>query len=336
MARKAVKKVAAKKVAPVRGGRQSAQRRPRDEEHEEREEGEEAEETEEAAPRGKKTPGKSMQKWDKEMARLAELSQTTIDSIGSGGRRAISTRSGTFTIEDVDIGTELEGVIIAYTLENAFYNDGYDPDNPSIPVCFAFGPEGMKEQDMAPKPEDVEDLQNDDCKTCWANEWASGDKGRGKACKNQAKLLIIRDTELEDVASADPYVVNVSVTSRGNLKGYVKSLDEKLHRHPIGVVTRLTLKPHKKHQFEMHFLMVGEIEGDVIGELLELREQVSGDLTRPYQRIEEDGSGDDKPTSRKKKPAGSRPTGNRPPSRGAAARRKPPQRPAGRQAGRRP
>lgn len=264
-------------------------------------------------PAAKKTAGTAMAKWDEELAKRAQKAAATAQTVASGAK-SISTRAGTFTIDGSTVGNEIDVVILGYTLENSFYTDGYDPDNPSVPVCFAFGDDAKT---MAPIEEDVQELQHPTCKGCPMNEFGSADTGRGKACKNQAKLLLISDTDLDDMEAAEPRTLKVPVTSVKNLTGYIKNLNEKFKRPPLAVVTKITLKPDPKTQFQMHFSHEGDIDGEVIGEIIEKADANIGDITKPYEPISED----QKPQARGRGNAKKAKVAESAPSRGVAARR---------------
>ena len=282
---------------------------------------------------GAKNPGTAMAKWDEELAKRASQAAATAKSVSSG-HKTISTKSGTFGIDGANVGQELDCVILGFTLENAYYTDNYDPDNMSIPVCFAFGEDSKT---MAPIPEDVQELQSDACKGCPMNDFGTADTGRGKACKNQAKLLLIADTDLEDIESAEARVLKVPVTSVKNLMGYIKNLEDKFRRPPLAMITKITLKPDPKTQFSMNFGLEAEIEdGELIGQLIELSDSLAGDLTKPYEPM----SDEEKAERAASKNRGKGKKGGRvvesAPARGVAARRKAAAEPETKPAPRRP
>lgn len=234
---------------------------------------------------GQKAPGKSMALWEEKLAALASAGAATAKTTG-GGYKSISTKGGVFTVDGEVAGEELDVVILGFTLENAYYTAGYDPDNPSNPVCFAFGDNAKT---MAPIPEDVEELQNEKCKGCPQNEFGSADTGRGKACKNQAKLLVLDPDDLDDLENAEPRTLKVSVTSVAHLSEYVKTLEDKFKRPPLAFVTSVKLVRDPKTQFKMQFKMESTIEdGDQIGTLLDMHDAKIEDLRKPYEPMSEE------------------------------------------------
>ena len=75
-----------------------------------------------------------------------------------------------------------------------------------------------------------------DCFSCPMNQWASADKGHGKACKEKRLLFLLRPD------SVLPVVVQVPSTSIQNVKRYfLRLLDNKMSHWMV--VTRLALEP---------------------------------------------------------------------------------------------
>jgi len=265
----------------------------------------------------KSSAGTGMAVWEAELAKRAEASAKTAQSVAAG-YKSISTRSGIFTIDGEAAGRDLKCVILAWTLENAYYTNGYDPDNPSNPVCFAFGDDAKT---MAPVEKDVQELQSPQCKGCPMNDFGSADTGRGKACKNQAKLLVLDENDLDDLENAEPRTLKVPVTSVKHLSGYVKNLSDKFKRPPLAVLTNIHLEPDAKTQFSMTFQHDGDInDGELIGELLKKSDSLAGDLQKPYEVISEE----EQASRRASKSAGGKARGRvveSTPSRGVAARK---------------
>jgi len=91
----------------------------------------------------------------------------------------------TFSLPNGDSSPILQVVVAGFVTMNQFYEGKYDSNNIKPPVCMALGQEieTMKPFKQSPK------AQNDDCHTCWANQW--GTDGKGKACKNQRLLAVL-------------------------------------------------------------------------------------------------------------------------------------------------
>src|ERR1700744_2805032 len=101
----------------------------------------------------------------------------------SAGGEWLSVKGATLSYQGNAVpGNSMDLIVISSVLENQLYDPTvkYDPNNPSSPICYAFGEteEEMAPHEKSPLP------QADACSGCPHNEWGSGDGGQGKACKN--------------------------------------------------------------------------------------------------------------------------------------------------------
>ena len=130
--------------------------------------------------------------------------------------------------------------------------------------------------------------QSDLCSTCPQNQWGSASQGRGKACKNIARLAVLPSDCLaspEDVEEAQLALIKVPVTSVKAFVSYVQSIADRFKRPPFGVVSTVSLEPDPKTTFRMDF----QIERDgiikntsVFEPLLKRIAQAGDELVQPY------------------------------------------------------
>ena len=174
---------------------------------------------------GKPSPrggGKALVPYDAELAKFAKAADATEAHVGGGGQ-FIKTRGGVLEFQGAEVpGNAMNVVVTDHVLENNFYGDKYDPDNPQPPICYAFG---RTDKEMVPH-EEAADPQADSCAECPWNKFGSADKGRGKACKNQRRLALIPEDGLGDLENAETAYLKIPVTSGKAWAGYVRSLDE--------------------------------------------------------------------------------------------------------------
>lgn len=224
-----------------------------------------------------------LNKYDAELAALAQSSAVAEES-ALGGGAFISTKGGRLSFGGAQVpGDKMNVIIIASVLENVFYNEAYDPESPSSPVCYAFGDD---EKLLAPH-EKATEPQHEKCKGCPQNEWGSADRGKGKACANVRRLACIPEAALDDVEGAEVAYLKVAVMSVKNWAGYVNQLATTLKRPPFAVVTELSLVPDPKSQFRIQFKLVREItDGATIGELIAKNKVERERITFPYQEVE--------------------------------------------------
>ena len=215
-------------------------------------------------------------KWEEELAQLAsaEASNETVSS------SMLSVRSGRLTFRGNEVpGNKLNVVIVASMHENLFYADRYDADNPAPPACYAFG---ETDKTLAPH-EEASERQADSCAVCPHNVFGSADQGKGKACKNTRRLIMMTEDDLEDVAAAELAQLKISVTSVKNWSNYVNTLAGTMKRPPFAVVTEISVVPDSKTQFKILFKAVGQItDSDVLQAIVDRRPAALDTMMQPY------------------------------------------------------
>ena len=225
---------------------------------------------------------KAVAQWDERLAgfatEAAEAEQTT-------GGKFISIRGGRLSFNGAEVpGNKMSVIVIDSVYENHLYTEDFDAENPTSPVCFAFG---RKDAEMSPHEESSEP-QCGDCKSCPMNQWGSAEKGKGKACKNIRRLALIPEDGLSDLANAEIAYLKVPVMSVKGWQGYVQSIANNLKRPPFGVVTEIGVAPDQKSQFRLTFTLGQEIDDvDVLEALIARREQVSQEIGFPYRKNED-------------------------------------------------
>ncbi len=155
------------------------------------------------------------------------------------GARTISTKGGTFSIGDEDLGTYIELCIIDWVNTNTFYTGRWDPKVQRSPSCAAVG----RDENDSLLPFGVGDDGGEDfkpvhdaCGDCPMNEWGSDPTGgKGKACKNAVRLVVapiqdVRDAQSEgrSAAQVTAYYMNVPVTSVDGLMKVISIIEGKL------------------------------------------------------------------------------------------------------------
>jgi hypothetical protein len=223
---------------------------------------------------------KALVKWD---ARLAEAAKKVSKGEELPQGKFISLKGGRLSFGGADIpDNEMRAIIIGAVHEHQYYDPDvdYDADNPSSPICFAFGEEEgeMKPHEASPK------AQHESCEGCPNNEWGSSDRGKGKACKEVRRLALIAESDLDDLDNADIVYMKVPVTSVRNFSRYVsKDLGDVLHRPYWAVLTTIKVIPDKKSQFKVQFELHEKVETDKLLEKLEKKyEEAMKTIGFPY------------------------------------------------------
>lgn len=266
-----------------------------------------------------KKTGTEIVKWDEELAKYAEASAATEASTGAG-LQSFSLRAGVLSIDDNQMpNNEMAVIVLDSILENVFYLEDYDPDNPVPPSAYALG---RDEETMRWSEDSIEEMETPNgtekiagelCSESWINQWGSADKGRGKACRNIRRLLMIpagtidKKTgafELIDdedhFATVKPAFMKLPPTSITNWANYVKQLKGSLRKPPFAVATKVKVVPDSKSQFKVTFEALEEIPEELLATLLKRHKQAQELIMQPYDMSERD---EEAPPRRSAKPA---------------------------------
>lgn len=203
----------------------------------------------------KTSTGTALTLWEEEMAQAAVAQASNEKPMGFNS--SISFKNGRMAIDgEVVKDDELAVVILAVVHENQYYKQAYDANKIQTPDCYSIG---LEDESMAPHGES-DDKQGDDeglCNGCWANKMGSAEQGRGKACKNVRRIVVVPADALESVAAfeqAEMRTAKIPVMSVKGLGHYMRSkLQEEIKRPTWGVVTMMSVVPDKKAQFLVQF-----------------------------------------------------------------------------------
>lgn len=205
----------------------------------------------------------------------------------SSGPKQISFQGGFIQIDGITPpNNEINGVILAFIGENAYYSGTWDPDNKRPPMCFAlYSPT----ETMKPHP-DAADPQSPTCETCPHFKWGSGNGGKGKACKQIARVAFMAGNPQEDdeVLASEVRFFKVPVTSVRNFTDYQGQIDTVNDKALFEVVTLVKPVPDKKTQFKLTFKAIGAVNREVIGSLLERVDVAEKQIAYSYPKFEEE------------------------------------------------
>jgi hypothetical protein len=257
--------------------------------------------------------------------RMAAMAQRAVEREPvTGGSYIGVTGDGNFRYGDEVLGDTLSVVVVDFVFDNAYYDKPYDPDNPQPPACFAIAD---NEEDLVPH-ESVPSPEDSACANCWANEFGSDSRQRGKACKNQRRLAVLAvDPENDFVVAPDSEVaiLRLSPSSLKFWKSYVTKLARVTGLPPAGVVTELSLEAIKGQSgYMVKPIMVQEITDPASQDAVILHmEHVADLLHTPYNLEREER--EEKPkrgrAPAKRAPA-KKPAPEKPAVQGRASRRK--------------
>lgn len=258
-----------------------------------------------AAPAASKTPGTAMVRWADTLKARAALVRTAEakSAVGGGGIPRLNVQTGHLYIGDQLIkDNALDIVIVASLHQNTFFHEKYAPDTPSIPDCYAYSTfnSADPEATMAAHPEapDRQGGADHKCVGCEHNEFGTADGGtrKGKACGNYRLLAFYKAEDLLAEAfdpansKAELHGFKVSVTSVKNWARYTQALADEHELPPEGVVTRITVTPDKRTQFQIHFEEAGIVEyTEPLWDFVEKSgKRAYGELATVYRLIDEE------------------------------------------------
>jgi hypothetical protein len=204
---------------------------------------------------------------------LAALAAETLEAEQSSQQIAfLSTQGGTLKYRGNPIaGNALDCVILAAPVERLYYSQRYDPAKIVPPDCAAISilATGMKPVETAPAK------QHATCEGCPKNEWGSSPTGgKGKACRETRRLLLIPADALTSAAAvetAEVAALRPPVTSLKNYATYAQTIAATYRRPPLSMITKVAVLPDPKTQFKVAFNMVKPIEDQSIIQALIIR-----------------------------------------------------------------
>ena len=246
--------------------------------------------------RTKRSQSTALTKWDEELAKQAEIAAGMEASAGGG--QFFSTRGGQLSWQDAPLpGNEMAVIILDHIFETVYYEGRYDPDTPQSPTAFAFG----RDQDELRWHENSDpEFAGQLCSESEVCEWGSADTGRGKAARETRRLAMVpagqfdRNGDLELFEDPEHYAtttigfMKLPVTSVKGFANFVKQVAGALKRPPFGIVARVAVVPDAKTQFKVVFEPLEKVSDDLMGIIMERREEAMATIDFPYQRNDEE------------------------------------------------
>lgn len=206
-------------------------------------------------------------------ADLAERAKTLQQQLGnSESRRITVSKDGTLQGPgELSLGDEQRIIVVDFATANRYYDRPFDPANTQPPACMAIGDIIA---DMVPE-DGVPAKQSDLCRTCWANEWESDARQKGKACKNSRDLAVVLADELEDPdVEPELYVVSCSPKAIKSFDAAARKAHQLFGGPPIKAIMTMKVVPHENY----HLLNFGQLEANPYLERVYPLLEVTADL----------------------------------------------------------
>lgn len=225
--------------------------------------------------------GKVPVSYEEVMAAKAAAARARAQGLpGGGDYAALSFRGGTMTLGQQAMGNEGEFIVLGFIPAREYYDRPYNENDKSPPACYSFDGEAPHESVKKPC--------SSECGDCPMNEWGSSGATNAKACKEGARLALIK-ADVADYASAQIYTARVSTLNSKHVKDYADALDAKGTSFPQ-VVTRMTCVADGRTQYRLGFKALKPFKPakGAEGDFLALLDKAEKELTKPYPEPKEE------------------------------------------------
>jgi hypothetical protein len=213
--------------------------------------------------------------WREALKQHAEMTKARINKLNQSTATMLSFRGGRFSVGGEELENPLEAVVLAVRLERSYYDSPYNPDVQTPPTCYSFDGE-------RPHAE-TEDPQHETCRGCPWDEF--GTSGRGKACKEGARVALILADSLSDIESADILQAKTSVLNTQTLRSYADRLPGPLFLFTTAIKNEQDPKTQYHLTFRMvEKLMLDDASGGALARKVEEAERL---LNVPFPKAED-------------------------------------------------
>ena len=170
---------------------------------------------------------------------------------------------------------QLDVRVLAALSERAWYSKDFDADAVQVPDCYALDDDVPHDQAKNP--------QADSCAECAHNKWGSATRGKGKACRESARVIVIPANV--PLASAQMYTAKVPVTSLSTVTSFTSRCGQ-ANKLMGEFVTKLSVTEDKKTFFKVHLVPV-EVTADMdMATLLKAQNAAYELAMTPYPALE--------------------------------------------------
>lgn len=232
------------------------------------------------ATTAKNTAIQPLQPWEEEAAKEArdEKSREVL------GLPRITHQAGQLKLDDKPVvGNKLSLIVVDYKFANQWFAEKFQPGVAATPACYAFGNEeaGMAPHPAAPKP------QATSCAICPKNVFGTAEMGRGKACQNTRRLLVVVPPKNADAFNkTEKRQISVPAGSLKNFGNLLGSLRDTTRTGNIReAIVEVGTEP-KGGAYALTFTQTGTLPPDQFQAVLALRKASEGLLTQPFPTLD--------------------------------------------------
>jgi hypothetical protein len=165
--------------------------------------------------------------------------------------------------------------VLAAVPERAYYIGEFDADAVQVPTCYAL--DSAEPHDEAAAP------QAATCAECEHNKWGSATRGKGKACREGARVIVVPASV--PLKSAQMSTAKVPVSSLSTVTNFVSRCSN-ANKLTGEFITQLSVVEDKKTFFKVH-LNIKEHTADLDSGLLLAKQDEAYQLAlTPYPTID--------------------------------------------------
>lgn len=166
--------------------------------------------------------------------------------------------------------------VLAVVGERAWYGSEFDADQVQVPNCYAL--DSGEPHELSKEP------QADNCASCEKNKWGSAERGRGKACREGARVIVVPAGTPLDIAQMS--TAKFPVTSLASVTAF-SSRCTQAGKLTGECITALTVVEDKKSFFKAS-LTIKEVTNNMDMALLLKKQQEAYQLAvTPYPVFDE-------------------------------------------------
>jgi hypothetical protein len=203
------------------------------------------------APEVPEAPKTAIMSIQEQIAQQLARQNEAAQSLRSSGS-FIGFKNAQLKVDGIAIpANQLDVRVLAALSERAWYSKDFDADAVQIPDCYALDDDVPHDQAKNP--------QSGSCAECPHNKWGSASRGKGKACRESARVIVIPANV--PLASAQMYTAKVPVTSLSTVTSFTSRCGQ-ANKLMGEFVTKLSVTEDKKTFFKVHLVPV-EVTADM-------------------------------------------------------------------------
>lgn len=199
------------------------------------------------------------------------------------GTARISLKGGVISVDGARAkDNKLVVAVVSAVFGKAYYEGEFDPDVPQTPVCYGFSTasaNGIVPHVEAPQKQAAA------CLGCPHNKFGTAEKGGGKRCKDEIRLMVVAPAG-DDYATGEVRMLTIPPGSLQNWGKYVAKLAD-MGGSIRSVLTEISIEPYKG-AYKVAFNPAGKLPDEAYLALKDRRATAQEQSMQPYPVLEVD------------------------------------------------